>query len=218
MYFTQVVVNFAIERIKVITWVENDHLKFCFHTEMSSISYKIVNRIFRGKLNGVVNLEEIHHKLISDGLSSQAKLTSSPVHVVVTFGDFKLLIFKSGKFRSMGRAQPSVVRQTLENVWINILGYEVIPTLFLQTMTAHAKLAEQINLYQLAPLIQSTYDFELFPALRITKFNPLCVNVFASGHVTIMGLKDSLVVNNILTELDECIASIDLCNIIRNTM
>jgi TATA-box binding protein (TBP) (component of TFIID and TFIIIB) len=33
------------------------------------------------------------------------------------------------------------------------------------------------------------YEPELFPALRLKIFNPLCVNVFASGKIVILGLK-----------------------------
>ena len=33
------------------------------------------------------------------------------------------------------------------------------------------------------------FEPELFPALRYIKYNPLCVNIFSSGKVVILGLK-----------------------------
>lgn len=37
--------------------------------------------------------------------------------------------------------------------------------------------------------MKCSYEPELFPALRMTEFNPMCVNVFSSGKIVIMGLK-----------------------------
>ena len=49
--------------------------------------------------------------------------------------------------------------------------------------------------------IKCCYEPELFPALRVTKYDPLCVNVFPSGKIVILGIKTmnySHVVNNVL--------------------
>ena len=37
--------------------------------------------------------------------------------------------------------------------------------------------------------VSCTYEPELFPALRLTEFNPLCVNVFHMGKIVILGIK-----------------------------
>ena len=34
------------------------------------------------------------------------------------------------------------------------------------------------------------FEPELFPALRYNKYNPLCVNIFSSGKIVILGLKN----------------------------
>ena len=35
----------------------------------------------------------------------------------------------------------------------------------------------------------AVYEPELFPALRYKKYNPLCVNIFASGKIVILGIR-----------------------------
>ena len=49
------------------------------------------------------------------------------------------------------------------------------------------------------------FEPELFPALRILTYNPICVNVFATGKVVLLGLRSmdydnfvQIVVENIL--------------------
>ena len=97
----------------------------------------------------------------------------------------KMIIFRSGKCRLMGLRKPITAPEELQ------LPLRVV-NLQLQSATAVMQLGYQVHLLTLAkclPLKYFMYEPELFPALRLTLFNPLCVNVFSSGKVTILGLR-----------------------------
>ena len=97
-----------------------------------------------------------------------------------------LLVFSSGKCRVMGCKTP-----------ITSIAHGMFPLpvkiTHIQSVTATVDLGYSVNLIKLAQHLGSQscmFEPEIFPALRITKkFNPVCVNVFASGKVTILGLK-----------------------------
>ena len=86
-----------------------------------------------------------------------------------------LLVFKSGKIRYMGRGIPP-------------FGIEIVRVM---SMTAKSCLNQKLNLYLVSRKYSSIsiYEPEIFPALRFTNFNPICVNLFASGKVMMLGLK-----------------------------
>jgi len=75
----------------------------------------------------------------------------------------------------------------------------------IQSITVTYNVGFQINILALAcqmPPRERMYEPELFPALRMNKFNPVCVNVFSSGKIVILGLKD-LAYQNILNAIDQ---------------
>ena len=41
-------------------------------------------------------------------------------------------------------------------------------------------------------------ELELFPTRHLTQWKPIIVNVFASGRVVITGVKDELIINNVI--------------------
>ena len=65
-----------------------------------------------------------------------------------------------------------------------------LPIIILQTMTAAYAYPFKIPLAKLSPLIECHYNPECFPAVQIRRYKPIHVNVFASGKVTITGLKE----------------------------
>jgi TATA-box binding protein (TBP) (component of TFIID and TFIIIB) len=96
----------------------------------------------------------------------------------------KLLVFTSGKCRLMGCKSPvhSVSHYPIPIVLTNIV-----------SATAVMNMEKSIDIRRMANDLgnsQCSYEPELFPALRLRKFNPLCVNVFASGKIVILGLKE----------------------------
>ena len=59
----------------------------------------------------------------------------------------------------------------------------------IQSISAYFDLNIKINLFKLSQRIRCIYEPELFPAMQLIKYKPMCVNVFQSGKVTILGLK-----------------------------
>ena len=75
----------------------------------------------------------------------------------------------------------------------------------IQSLTVTYNVGFEINILELArrmPPRERMYEPELFPALRLTKFNPVCVNVFSSGKIVILGLRE-LAYQNILNSIDQ---------------
>ena len=70
------------------------------------------------------------------------------------------------------------------------LPFEIID-IQLQSITITLDLNTKINLFKLAKLLskEAMFEPELFPALRVLTYNPLCVNMFSSGKVVITGIR-----------------------------
>lgn len=104
-----------------------------------------------------------------------------PKQIVDKTGKYTIVIFQSGKCRIMGCKSPIQKKH---------LQYK-IKNIKLQSITVTDDIGEKVNLYKLACKLgkQSMFEPELFPALRYLKYNPLCVNVFASGKVVILGIR-----------------------------
>jgi len=104
-----------------------------------------------------------------------------PQQYVYRCKDYTIVIFKSGSCRIMG------CKKILDE---SKLPFKIIVN-GIQSITTSIDLRRRINLNKLAKELNNNcyFDPETFPALRMTAFNPLCVNVFASGKVVIMGIK-----------------------------
>ena len=99
-------------------------------------------------------------------------------------GSCTLLVFPTGKCRLMGVKSPL---HDITHLPVKI------DKLTIQSMTLVHSLDNDINLLRLAknlPPNERLYEPELFPAVRLLKYNPMCVNVFGSGKVVILGLKN----------------------------
>ena len=61
----------------------------------------------------------------------------------------------------------------------------------MQSVTVVEKLNQTLNLHKLSVMLDcdAMYEPELFPALRFLKFNPMCVNIFSTGKVIILGIR-----------------------------
>lgn len=112
--------------------------------------------------------------------------TPSPHQLVVQLEDAKLLVFPSGKCRIMGIKIP-ITEKPLNDLPVEIKDLEI------QSATLVFTLGHEINLIHLTKILPAKsflYEPELFPALRLLTFNPMCVNVFGTGKVVVLGLKD----------------------------
>ena len=98
-----------------------------------------------------------------------------------------MIIFKCGKCRLMGCKQP-IQTKIVED------GPVKISISRIQSVSVTFDVGAPLSLSQLGNFchresIQYLFEPELFPALRLTQFSPLCVNIFASGKCVILGLK-----------------------------
>ena len=100
--------------------------------------------------------------------------------------EYTLILFKSGQGRLMGCKQPLTKR--LINVVVNVAIQRI------NSASVTFNVGQALNLTHLGNYchhnsVAYQYEPELFPALRLSSFNPLCVNVFSSGKCVILGLK-----------------------------
>lgn len=154
----------------------------------------IVNVNYKGVL---ANYSDLHQ------LKFTLKKTPPPIQKIIKFvpayGDkyATMIIFPSGKCRIMGLTKALTTN--------TVLPFKV-NDLKIQSITTIVKYHSSINLIELAqrlPVKSYWFEPEIFPALRLLHFNPICVNIFSSGKVVILGMKcfserDSLV-DNILS-------------------
>jgi TATA-box binding protein (TBP) (component of TFIID and TFIIIB) len=90
-----------------------------------------------------------------------------------------MIIFENGKCRIMGCKEPL----DIPNFPYPVLNIKIV------SITVTGNIHKTINLHKLSKKTKCTYEPELFPALRLLNYNPLCVNVFSTGKVVILGLK-----------------------------
>jgi TATA-box binding protein (TBP) (component of TFIID and TFIIIB) len=116
---------------------------------------------------------------------------------------YTIVIFRNGKCRIMG------CKQEPTNLPYNI------KIIRIQSITLSTSLLRRVNLYHLSKMMTSKevmFEPELFPALRILKFKPLCINIFASGKMMILGVKsmdhDDLI-NNIINFCDSMVKRVE---------
>lgn len=141
---------------------------------------RIVNVNYAGR---VVNKNDLQH------LQFRRK---PPCMCVLKGKNCKTIVFRSGKCRVMGNN-------------VNLEKDELpIPIVIerMQSATATIDLGRAIVLTNLYKALQNRgvqvqFEPELFPALRVTQYRPLCVNVFGSGKCVITGVKDLSVLENV---------------------
>lgn len=107
--------------------------------------------------------------------------TWKPRQFVYKCCEYTIIIFQSGKCRIMG-CKKELNHSTLP-FQIKVDG--------IQSLTICANLGQVVDLSKLSRKLgkECIYEPELFPGLRYTKYNPLCVNVFSTGKIVILGIK-----------------------------
>jgi TATA-box binding protein (TBP) (component of TFIID and TFIIIB) len=148
---------------------------------------RIVNTVWKGEVGEPILLAALNI-LCGDGVRLVKHQKSQPEQYIVKFDNKStMLIFKSGKFRLMGNGNPESAVNNILNV-VNQIS-DTIPEVSMQTMTGVYGYGKKINLRKLAEASEGFLDLENFPAVQIKRFKPIHVNVFASGCVTLCGLK-----------------------------
>jgi TATA-box binding protein (TBP) (component of TFIID and TFIIIB) len=72
------------------------------------------------------------------------------------------------------------------------------------TFSASSQLREPIHLRDFSVYFSKIvqYEPELFPAVRLVCFNPVCVNLFSTAKVTMLGLRSRQAAHDIMLQLN----------------
>jgi len=155
----------------------------------------VSNANYRGAMKHVIELTKLHNKI------PNSILHKKPHQLVVKDIKGTILFFRSGKFRVMGcidelEATFLAYRYTL------LISDKEFPTVTLQSYTSNSHLGFKVNLEKMAATSNIVvYEPELFPALRIRKYNPASVNVFTTGKVIVCGLRDAGLMSDIMNDV-----------------
>ena len=153
---------------------------------------EIVNINYRGCLNHAIDLEDFYKKF-----SNSVYFPVRPSMVRVKDENATILFFNSGKFRVMGCNSIKNAKTCVQKY----IDQPSNPKLKLQSMTAKMKLNHDVNVYKLAEKVKCFYKPELFPAVTITKYKPIIVNVFKSGSIVVCGAKNHKILKSIKKEI-----------------
>ena len=107
------------------------------------------------------------------------QFTYKPKQCVLKYLNYTIIIFPNGKCRIMGCKKPLESKDLPMNIIVERI----------QSVTVTDSFEMTINLQKLSEKVICTYEPEIFPGLRLIRFNPLCVNIFHSGKLVITGLK-----------------------------
>ncbi len=138
-----------------------------------------------------------------------SKLYAKPHQLVIKDEMGTLILFSSGRFRIMGCVD-AVDAHFLALKYTFDIDSEDIPDIISQSYTCALKLGYNVNLYKLSQFSDTLYEPELFGAIRMTKYNPVSVNVFSTGSVVACGLKEPEDMHIIIKEVDELCKSINV--------
>ena len=111
-----------------------------------------------------------------------------------------MLVFPSGKYRLMGMKGGQATAK---------LPY-LPATIQLQSCTVTDDLKCKINLIDLSRLLTSArcyFEPEIFPGLKLIEYKPICVNVFSTGKLVLLGVKDPATVDQLLLQIKDLIFS-----------
>ena len=153
---------------------------------------RVVNTVWQGKMGFPLELEIImiilRNHLMVNSISLQNASTIKQLKIELKPGG-TVLFFKSGSFRIMGSMDDFSAHDCMYTL-LNELCIE-IPEINVQTMTAVSSNRLNVNLDRLSKhLNKRIYEPELFPAIQITQYKPIHVNIFSTGCVVILGLKN----------------------------
>ena len=142
----------------------------------------VSNANFKGDFGKKLDLHHLHKTI------PNSKLCDKPNQLVVKDLKGTLIIFGNGKFRTMG-CNDELDASFLAFSYADGLAAS-LPSITIQSYTLHANLCFHVNLVQLSAIVPCVYEPELFPALRLSEYKPVCVNIFNTGKVVVCGLKD----------------------------
>ena len=124
-------------------------------------------------------------------------------------GKVTVVAFKSRKCRIMG-CKTSLKAHSIRIKIDDSLHYLKISVLSIMSATATFNLEKPMTLRHLgdscfAKGLRFVYEPEIFPALRLTCFNPMCVNVFGSGRCVVLGIRNLNTIEKIIQSIKDFI-------------
>lgn len=151
---------------------------------------KVTNINYKGY---IVNDYKISKYLKETKNTPHKFIYTDPVH------GYKILIFKSKKIRIMK------CKELPKNLPFNIKIKSI------QSISAIHSIGKSINLIKLNNMYKeiTIFEPEIFPAVRFTCFNKNCVNVFRTGKITILGIKNFSEGKNICNKLDDLLKNVN---------
>jgi len=127
--------------------------------------------------------------------------TSPPIQCVLRHKDYKIVVFPSMKCRIMGLKKP------LQEKHIDMGVYQIeIESIQSVTWTFDLNTGP-INLENVCKRLKCVFEPELFPALRIVEYDPMCVSVFASGKCVVTGSKAIDNIDELIRNVRSSVAS-----------
>ena len=154
-----------------------------------------MNANYRGSMKKPINLKRL--------AVTVGKYHTCPHQLVIKDVDETVIFFSSAKFRVM-ECVNLLDASFLAFKYADLIDTDDVPDIYSQSYTSVIKLGYEINLNKLAESGSSSdtrYFSELFTALRVTKYNPVSVNVFSTGSVVACGLKEPEHIYAILDDL-----------------
>src|SRR5271156_4301273 len=146
----------------------------------------VCNANFRGEFEKPIDLQKLHEAI------PKSKLYTKPHQLVIRDECGTLILFRTGKFRTMGcndELQASLFACSyLEK--LSPFPFQEFPFINLQSYTLKCQLGYRLRPEMMALSVPCVYEPELFPALRLKQYNPASVNFFVTGKETACGLKD----------------------------
>ena len=177
---------------------------------------EVVNAVYKARLKK--HKLDLHH--LSSLIPNSVLRIGRPTQLSVEINKVKIFLFCGRGVRVMGKGD-LLTTDCLSN---ELMAYghmlavlehftEEMPALELQTMTVTAQV-ENWQKTNFTRFIQEcgfkTYhDFEIFSALRITQFNPVCVNLFSSGKLVMCGVKSIEQAEEIQLTINTCYNTIE---------
>ena len=161
----------------------------------------VANVNYRGKLKQSINLKNLN--------VPNSKYYTRPQQLVIKDEKGTVILFASGRFRVMGCVD--VLEASLLAIkYAALIDNDDVPDIYSQSYTSHTNLGYNVNLNKLCQYDHIIYEPELFTAARITKYNPVSVNVFSSGSIVACGLKELEHFYDIISDIDAICKYINL--------
>ena len=162
---------------------------------------QVVNCVYKGRLQQPVH-ERLNLLQLSNLIPNSKLNTTRPLQLCVTceYVNAKVILFSTGSLRVMGKGliDESLLAYMAQQ---EVLDYftEERAELTLQTMTITAKVDNwgadkaagglSFEKFKTQWPLNMSMNFELFSAIRLTEFDPVCVNLFSTGKIVMCGIK-----------------------------